>query len=422
MNKYFFYKLSNNLPVLFVPTDGTSVTSIVMVKVGSRYETVKESGLAHFIEHMHFKGTEKRPSYLELNKDLDSLGAEYNAFTDKEVTGYWVKSQVASFENSSELLSDMLFHSTFPETEMPREKAVIIEEIKMYEDNPMLKLGDLLGEATFGNRPLGWNTAGSARSVSLFSHDQLISFHSRHYDPARMLLVISGNVSFAKAREVSRRYFGNTSRARRKDSVRYEKFKGFKKDLKIKKFESEQVTMAFSLPAFPHKDLRSLPLRILSVIVGEGMSSRLFTEIREKRGLCYSVSSGVDSLYDAGTFVVSAGLDKKRFEEAFKTIWEVLDNVRKNGVTQEELARAKTNVRGKFLISMEDSDSIARYWGSNLLFRDKFESPKELLGRIGRVSLNNVNVLAKQIFDRKLESLAVIGAFKNEAELRKYIS
>lgn len=422
MNKHYYFKLPNQLPVLFIPTKGTSVTSIVLVKVGSRYESARESGLAHFLEHMHFKGTKKRSTFLELNKDLDALGAEYNAFTDKEVTGYWIKSQTKTFEAASELLSDIVFHSTFPEYELTREKTVIIEELKMYEDNPLLKIGDLLAEATFGNVPLGWNIGGTIKTVSKLTHSDLVHFHRAHYTPSQMLVVVAGNVSFPRVRQAAQKYFAHPLGAKKKRRHSFAPFNKFRHDFLLKRFESGQVNLAFSLPAFKHKDPRIVTLKMLSVIVGEGMSSRLFTEIREKRGLCYSISSSADSLHDTGTFSVSAGLDHGRFEEAFQTIWEVLEDVRKKGVSQEELDRAKTNIRGKFLISLENSDSVARYWGSNVLFREKFESPAVLLRRMRKVTLREVNELARVVFNRKAMSLAVIGEFKDEEEIRKVTS
>lgn len=419
MNLCHRFTLPNGLPVLFVPTIGTTVSTIVLVAVGSRYETKTTSGIAHFIEHMHFKGTTKRPTFLELNKDLDSLGAEYNAFTDREVTGYWIKSQSETMEQSHELLSDVLFSSTFPEGEMAREKQVIIEEIKMYEDNPMLKIGELLIQAVHGDTPLGWNIAGDFKSVSSFTHKNLMQFHRTHYSPKNMLLVIAGGVKDRRVHSSLRRFFGSD-----RGSVKhadYRKQHTFRNRIALKRIESNQVTCAFSLPAFRHKDPRLLPLKLLSIIVGEGMSSRLFTEIRERRGLCYSVSSGVDSLYDTGSFLVSAGLDKVRFHEAFTAIWDVLEGVRRNGVTEEELFRAKTNSKGKFLISMEDSVAVARFWGSNALFKQTYESPTQLLKRLERVSLRDLNAAAKLVIDRKKMSLAVIGAFKNEGEIKKVV-
>lgn len=420
MNLCHRFALPNGLPVLVVPTSGTTVSTIVLVRVGSRYETKATSGLAHFIEHMHFKGTVKRPTFLELNKDLDSLGAEYNAFTDREVTGYWIKSQSETMEQSHELLSDMLFASTFPEGEMAREKQVILEEIKMYEDNPMLKIGDLLNEAVYGDTPLGWNIAGTAKSVTSFTHSNLKHFHQANYSPRNMVLIIAGGVTKQRAQISLRRYFGSSLGTKHRSGYRAQKT--FRNRIVFKRIESDQVTCAFSMPAFHHKDQRLLPLKLLSIIVGEGMSSRLFTEIRERRGLCYSVSSGVDSLYDTGSFLVSAGLDKVRFQEAFSAIWDVLDGVKRGGVTEEELSRAKTNAKGKFLISMEDSDSVARYWGSNALFKQTYESPAQLLKRLNGVTLRDVNAISKTVIDRKKLSLAVIGKFKREGEVRKIIS
>ncbi len=419
MNLCHRFTLSNGLPVLVVPTTGTTVSTIVLVCVGSRYETRATSGLAHFIEHMHFKGTVKRPTFFELTKDLDSLGAEYNAFTDREVTGYWIKSQSETMEQSHELLSDMLFASTFPEGEMAREKQVILEELKMYEDNPMLKIGDLLNEAVRGDTPLGWNIAGTPKSVTSFTHRNLTQFHKANYLPSNMVLVVAGGVASRRIQTSLRRFFGLASGVKR--HIGYRPQKTFRNRVILKRIESDQVTCAFSMPAFRHKDTRLLSLKLLSIVVGEGMSSRLFTEIRERRGLCYSVSSGVDSLHDTGSFLVSAGLDKVRFQEAFSAIWEVLDGVKRGGVTEEELSRAKTNAKGKFLISMEDSDSVARYWGSNALFKQTYESPAQLLKRLNGVTLRDVNAIAKTVIDRKKLSLAVIGAFKGEEEVKKVI-
>jgi len=290
----------------------------------------------------------------------------------------------------------------------------------MYEDNPMLKISDLLNQAVYGDTPLGRNIAGSVTSVSSFTHKHLIQFYQAHYSPKNMLLVIAGGVQGSRVRSSLRRFFATDRRLA--PNAKYQKQRTFRNRIALKRFESEQVTCAFSLPAFRHNDPRLLALKLLSVIVGEGMSSRLFTEIRERRGLCYSVSSGVDSLYDTGSFFVSAGLDKIRFHEAFLAIWDVLEGVRRNGVSEEELIRAKTNSKGKFLISMEDSDAVARYWGFNALFKQIYESPTQFLKRLERVSLRDVNTVAKAVIDRSKMSLAVVGRFKNENEVAKIVS
>ncbi len=420
MNKYHFYKLPNKMPVILVPTQGTSVAVFLYVRVGSRYETAREAGIAHFIEHMHFKGTEKRPTYLEINRDFDALGAEYNAFTGKEETGYYIKCAPEEIESAFELLSDVVFHSTFPGEEMAKEKQVILEELKMYEDNPRMRLPHLLDEAVFGMHPLGRNIVGTVRTVRGFTREEVCAFQRRYYVPGNMVLTVAGKFFDREARKAVRYYFGLERRSSRLPKP--QPYQVRRARSKVVPFTSEQATLGLSFPSIgdraPAQDRTALA--VVSMMLGGGMSSRLFMELREKRGLCYSIGSSIDTYCEIGSFQIFAGLDRPRLSEALVVIASEIRAFAQEGATREEFERARRNIRGKFLLALEDPAEIARGYAGSYLSQRRIETPQESLQRLERVTMSDIVRMARKIFHQKKLSAAMIGKVK-EGEFEKMI-
>lgn len=417
-------KLKNGTKVLLVPMDSTkAVTLLVLFPVGSRNEHSKINGSSHFIEHMMFKGTKKRPTTLDISCELDSVGAEYNAFTGKDHTGYYIKTTTEHADLAVDMLSDMLFNSKFENEEMERERKVIIEEIHMYEDNPMMFVEELMEQELFSGNTLGWRISGRREDMENMTRDDVMEHHDLHYRPSRMVVVMAGNLP-KNALKILDKKFGSIAEPKGKLPKPFIPFKLDHKKLKAPKLklnfkETEQVQLAVGFPAYALEDARLPALQLLGVILGGTMSSRLFVEVRERRGLCYSIRAGVSPYQDTGAFVIQSGLTRGRIEEAIKVITGELGKVVKSGVTEEELQRAKENLKGKMFLSLEGSDEVADFYGKQELLRKKILTPEEKLTKFYAVGRSDILKVSKDIFHTNRIRAAMIGPLKDEAALLK---
>lgn len=411
--------LKNGATVVLAPFSSTDAAAILVAfQVGSRNEHAAVWGGSHFVEHLMFKGTERRPRTIDISKELDRYGAQYNAYTGKDLTGYWVKIAGEQLPVAVDLLNDMIFHSTFNAEEMEREKSVIVEEIKMYEENPIMHLEDLLEEAMFDGHVLGKNIAGTAESVKGMKRDDVIAYHAAHYRPENMVIVASGKLP-ENMIELLETTFGTVApsgAARSSFDVIADQSSAGRIRYQYKDLEQIQLSIGFPTVGRGHVD--EAPLKLLSAILGGTMSSRLFVEVREKRGLCYTVRTSVDGYQDVGMFTVRAGLDATRLAEAMQVITDELRKAATDGVTEEELSMVKDNIRGGLSLSLEDSADRAEFYGRQALFLDTVQEPLERLKKFDAVTLDDIARVAKDYlrFDRM--SLAAIGPFASEDELR----
>jgi predicted Zn-dependent peptidase len=415
--------LKNGMRVHLVPMKGTdAVTALVLVKVGSRYETDKVWGGSHFIEHMMFKGTKKRPSALDISKLLDRYGAYYNAYTGKDVTGYYVKIASDKAPVAIDLLHDMLFNSKYEAAEMKREKNVIIEEIKMYEENPIMHVGNLLDQVMFEGNRLGLDIAGTKESMLAMKRKDVIAYRDQYYIPSQMVVVLAGDVP-KNAMELLEKSFGRVKNGEEPPSFfRFGEMpsrKGPRIARQYKDVTQIQVAMGFPGPGKQSKDVPAMQL--LAGILGGGMSSRLFSEVRERRGLCYTVRASADTYEDVGEFVIRAGLDAGRLTEAMKVIVNELKKIKRHGVTAQELAYMKDNLSGSMQLSLENSSHQAEFYGRQELYMGKTESPEERLARYKRVRRSDIKRVAEDIIDFSRLSLAAIGPYKTDAALKKHL-
>lgn len=409
-------KLKNGIRLITVPNKSTkAVTVLILFPVGSRYETKDIGGVSHFIEHMMFKGTEKRPTSLDISKELDSIGAEFNAFTSKDHTGYYIKASADKVELAFDVLSDMLFHSKFDQEELDKERGVIVEEINMYEDNPLMYVESLFEELVFGDHPLGWQIAGTREIIKTLQRQKLVDYLHHYYQPANMILVVAGNINNTQVKKLTTSYFGSSGK------TEFKKFSGYSSvqdapRIKISFKETEQVQLCLGYPGISYFEEDRYPLQLLSIILGGNMSSRLFVNIREKHGLCYFIRASSELYHDIGAFVVHAGLDKARIKDAIKLILEELKKAQVHGVTDKELEDAKEFLKGKTVLNLEDSESQADFFGKQELIYWKLMSPEEKLKIYMKVTTGDVLKVAKKIFDLKKLNLALIGPFKEEGE------
>ena len=416
--------LENGVKVIFSPLRETkAVTILVLVPVGSRYENEKNNGLSHFIEHMMFKGTKKRPSTLAISKELDGVGASYNAFTGKEYTGYYIKINAEKLELGIDILSDILFNSLFDKEELEREKGVILEEIKMYRDNPLMYIGDLFEQTIYKGNSLARTIAGSEEVVKKVSQKKIINFKNRFYQPRYFVVSLAGNFSLNKTKKLLTFYFGkkkNHFSGRNK----YQKFRIRPRKspcLNIRKQETEQIQIALGFPAYSYFNPKIYPLNLLSIILGGNMSSRLFIQLREKRGLVYYIKAGTDSYADIGALVIQAGVSKNNLTKAIKVILEELKKIKSKGVSSQELQRAKEFIKGKLTLALEDSFSVAEWQGKQELLLGKILTPEEKLKKFFQVKKEEIKKVAQEIIRPSRLNIALIGSITDKKNLLRVL-
>ena len=416
-------KLKNGMQAITIPQKGAaSMTAMVFVKVGSRYETMGINGASHFIEHLMFKGTKRRPTTLDISKELDRYGAEYNAFTSKDLTAYYVKMDAEKTELAVDLLHDMLFHSKYDPKEMDRERNVIVEEINMYEDNPRMHIEDMLEEVLFPDSTLGWNIAGPREVIRTIPRKKLIDYRDAYYVPERITVVVAGKIQ-SNIWDILEKTFGSVKAPAKKADKTFAPFtppKKLKKKIVFQKKETEQVQLDIGFYGVSITDKERPAATLLASILGGTMSSRLFIQVRERRGLCYSVNASHQSIEDTGIFSVMSGLDKRRIKEATEVIWEELLKTTKTFVKSEELQRAKDHIRGQLTLAFENSATIANWFGKQGTFEGKLSTPEERLREIENVTAADIRRVAKRIFRPELCAAAVIGPFENQKSVQKF--
>ncbi|MFA7662702.1 MAG: pitrilysin family protein [Patescibacteria group bacterium] len=409
-------KLKNGLQVIMSPLRETqAVTILVLLPVGSRYETEETNGISHFIEHLLFKGTKKRPTTLDLVKDIDQVGAFFNAFTGKEYTGYFIKIDAKKIELGLDILSDILFNSTFKQEEIDRERGVVIEELKMYRDNPLMYISNLFEQTLFEGNKLGWDIGGSQEVIAKVTRAQILNYYKKHYHPENMILTLAGRFNEASAKKLITNYFGQ------QDS-QFEKTKAGFAEIKLKpqtairvnfkKQASEQVQLELGFPGYKYGDPRNYAATLLSVILGGNMSSRLFINVRERNGLAYFVKSDTEDYRDIGVFSIRAGVAKQNVKKTIELIVEDLNKIKAEKVDLAELQKAKDWVRGKMILGLEDSESIAQWCGDQQLYAGKIMTPQERLEKFEKVSIDDIQKIAQDIFKISKMSVAIIGPQK----------
>lgn len=408
--------LDNGLRLLTIPMPSfESATALVLVGAGSRYENKENSGVSHFLEHMAFKGTTTRPTALSIANIIDGIGGEFNAYTGKETTGYYIKSQASNIEISIDILSDMLQNSLLEQTEIDKEKGVILEEINLYEDSPSRKVGDIYEELLYGDTPLGWDIAGNKKVIKAMQREHFVSYMQSLYSSDNITVVIAGGVDPEKATKLVQKYFGKMKRF---DTIKASRVVESQSDfaIKVKQKKTEQVHIALGVRTVPEGHADHFPLEVLAAILGGGMSSRLFTEVREKRGLAYYVRTHSEHYTDCGSLVTVAGVDAKRADEAVKVIaaeYKAMTNG-KGHIGEEELKKAKQLLKGHFVLDLEDSRSVAGWYAVQEMLQKKVENPDDILRKIDKVTAEQVKKAADEYLTRPL-NLAVIGDFADKS-------
>jgi len=417
--------LSNGLRVLTIPMPSfKSVTSMILVGAGSRYETKLNNGVSHFLEHMAFKGTKKRPSALEISSLIDGIGGEFNAFTGKETTGYYIKSSVNHLKLSLDVMSDMLANSLFIPSEINKERGVIIEELNLYEDTPVRKIHDIYENLLYGDSPMGWDIGGRKEIIKKLSREDFTSYMDSLYSADNMVVIIAGGIDSDKTVPIVSKFFADM---RSFDIKGYKKVveKQSKPAVMVKRKKTEQVHVAIGVRTIPlnHKD--KYALSILASILGGGMSSRLFHEVREKRGFAYYVKTSSDHYQDCGTLVSTAGVDPKRVDEAITVILDQYHGIASarsaDQITDKELKKAKEFIKGHLVLEIEDSRAVAGFYGLAEILENKIETPSEYMEKINQVTLDEIADAARNYLVKQTLNLAVIGNFSDGQRFEKLL-
>ncbi len=415
-NSFEKFKLKNGAKVILAPMKNTqTITSLILLPFGSRFEKENEQGIAHFIEHMLFKGTKNRPTPLAISKELDALGAEYNAFTSLEHTGYYIKILKENLKESLDILSDIFFNSLFSSEEIEKEKGVVLEEIRLYQDNPSLQISRVFYETLFENHPLGRNVAGQPKTVMAITQEKLLFYKNLFYQPNNLLITLAGPIP-KNALNLIEKYFSQRGKGEKR---KFEKFIPKPHSPKIRtvfRQEIEQVQLCLGFPAISYFSPYQEALDILSIALGGNMSSRLFQEIREKKGLAYSIGCGYTSFNETGAFSIEAGIDPKNISQVLRIIIEELNKIKKDGLTKKEILDTKDYLIRRLKVNLEDSWVVANWYANQELFRKKILTPKEKFEKIKKVTDTQIKKIGQKVFDKNQINLALVGPIKEDIQ------
>jgi len=417
--KYNIHTLKNGLRIVLAPMPGTeTATVVVMTGTGSRYEDGRENGLAHFLEHMFFKGTKKRPSARAISEELDGVGAVYNAFTAKDRTAYYAKVGAEYVDVALDVITDIFLNSTLPEKEIDKERGAVIQEIDMYEDIPMRTVDNVFEALLFGeNHPLGRTILGPKENIRAFTKKDFTTYHKKNYNAANSVVCVAGNFDEKRTLAKITKTFGNLPRAIAAQPV---KFVDSQSDARvaIKEKKTDQTQLMLGLPSYPYLHKDEYALTVLATILGGSMSSRLFMEVREKRGLAYSVQAWVEKFPDTGYFAVQAGVEHGKLEKTVETILIELRKMKEKKVSPAELKKAKAYLKGTTTLSLETSDEVAQNALTSLISIGRVRKLDEKLEMIAKVSAADIQRVAKDIFKSGKLNLAVIGPHSDAEKLR----
>ncbi len=413
----------NGLRVLTIPMPSfESATVLVMAGAGSRYENKKNSGISHFLEHMAFKGTEKRPTAMDISSLIDGMGGEFNAFTGKETTGYYIKSAKDKIETSIDVLSDMLMHSKFDPAEIEKEKGVIAEEINLYEDMPARKIGDIYEQLLYGDTPMGWDIGGDKDIIKSITREDFVTYLADLYSASNLTVVVAGGINSEEVFTLVEKYFNPMKQFQTKSFETLTETQN-KPAVMVKQKQTEQIHIALGVRTVSISSPKRYPISVLSAILGGGMSSRLFHEIREKRGLAYYVRTSSDEYADVGTLVSTAGIDPKRVIEAVQVMVQEYGKVSRGemALTDEELTKAKEFLKGHLVLDLEDSRSVSGFYAHQELLEEEIENPNDVLDQIDKVTKEDIEAVGKEFFKEETLNLALIGNFTDGQKLEELL-
>jgi predicted Zn-dependent peptidase len=421
VSTYRLDRLDNGLRILTAPLESAqSVTCAIMLAAGSRYETAETNGIAHFSEHMFFKGTERRPTARDISKEIDAIGGEFNAFTGKEYTAYYVKCAAESRDVALDVLVDMLRNSKFAPEEIDREKGVIIEEMNMYFDTPRDFIGGVYEELLYGDQPLGWDIIGRKETVRGATHDTFRGYLDHWYKPGRMVVGIGGAVGDG-LHEKLEGLLGDLPSADTGEPLPIELGSENGSRVKVHTKQSDQAHICLGVYSHPLVHPDRYPLQVLATILGGGMSSRLFTEVRERRGLAYYVFGINHSYTDTGSLFSQAGVDINRIDKAVSTIAAELRKVAAEPIPADELEKARSFAKGRFVLQLESPQGLIMFGLRRVVLEGEAPEIADVLAELDRVTADDVQRVARDLVDGRGLNLAVIGPFDDAERFEKLL-
>jgi predicted Zn-dependent peptidase len=414
--------LPNGLRILLVPQASSLAASVlILVEAGSEYETKSINGVSHFLEHMMFKGTTNRPRPGMIAEELAALGAQSNAFTGQEYTGYWAKSEARKLPKILEIVSDLYLNPLFDPQEIEKERGVIIEEINMYEDNPARRVHEIFNSLLYGDQPAGWDISGEKEIIRKLAKKDFGRYREERYVASGTLVVIAGKFDEKKALKQIKQYFSALPR-RHADKKSKTKERQARPEISAKFKESGQSHLVLGFRAFDLFDKRRYAIQVLADVLGGGMSSRLWKRVREELGAAYYIDAGADLSLDHGSFSVSAGVDHGKIDVVIKAILEECHRIRDELVPDAELQRTKDHMIGGLILGLETSDSLASFYGSQEILTKKLLPPEKIIDTIKAVSAAEIRAVARAIFLNKSLNLAVIGPYQNDAMFKQILT
>ncbi len=416
MTVYQRNTLSNGLRVLAAPLDhAQSVTCYIMLAAGSRYENASNRGIAHFAEHMFFKGTERRPTAKDIALEVERFGGEFNAFTSKEYTGYYIRGAGEQRDRAFDVLVDMVRNSKFDSEELEREKGVIVEEMNMYFDTPRDYVSSVYDEVLFGDNPLGWETLGTKETVTAATRQTFLDYLSAWYKPPRMVVGVAGMVGddlLARLEEL----LGDLEPDETGTPVPAAVARSSEPIVRIHQKDSDQANICLGVPSYPLDHPDRYALQLLGTVLGTGMSSRLFLEVRERRGLAYYVYAVNSSYTDAGTLFSQAGVDLKRADEAVGVIATEFKRLVEEPVPADELEKARALAKGRFVLQTESPNGLLLFGLRREVLEGRAVEPSELLAGLDSVTVEDVQRVAQDVIGGQGLRLAVIGPFNDASK------
>ena len=407
--------LSNGLRLITVPmADNPSVTVLVVVEAGSNYETKETNGISHFLEHMVFKGTPTRPTASDISRELDSIGAQYNAFTSQEFTGYYAKAAARHTDKIIDVVSDMCINPLFDEKEIAKEKGVIIEELRMYRDLPQRQVHNVMTRLLYGDQPAGWEIIGTEDTIKSFTRDSFVKYRDENYVSSATTVIVAGTFDEKDMTAKIEKAFAKILSGPKSGKLPvHESQKA--PAIAVEAKETDQTHIVISFRTFSVNDPRIPAMSVMSAILGGGMSSRLFSKMRDELGICYYIRGSHDGMTDHGNFSISAGVDNSRVELAVKEILAECQRMASEPVSAAELQKAKDYIAGNTMLELETSDSRAEFVGFDEAIKGKIEGPEEMIGKVNAVTAEDVQKLARSVFVNEGLNLALIGRAKKES-------
>lgn len=405
--------LANGLRVLLVPRPSSVAAAVlILVRAGSEYETKSINGISHFLEHMTFKGTTTRPESGMIAHELDALGAQSNAFTGREYTGYWAKARAAKLSAILDIVSDLYLNPIFNPREIEKERGVIIQEINMYEDDLPSKAQQVLQKLVYGDQPAGWDVGGEKEIIRRLGREDFVRYRTARYVPEGTVVVVSGNFDTKTILRQIKARFGELPHAKARAKSRTVMRQSAPR-VAVHFKEADQAHIAIGFKAFSMFDPRRYALRVLASALGGGMSSRLFMRVREEMGAAYYVNAGSDLALDHGLFEIVSGVDHSKIDEVIRAIFEECMRVREHEFPARELKKVKDYILGNLMLGLETSDDLASFYGSQEIFGRELLSPRAYAAKIKEVSAEDIRAVAKTVFREQGLNLAVVGPYKD---------